>query len=138
MSALTSANPNPNYWGAEFADSGQLTNSTTSITSKFSGASYGKTVTGIIATSTDPAARVVTVQLYDGSTAHTINAVTVAITSGTDGATAVTDLLAGIPCPCDAKGNRNLFIPNGYSLQFSAPAVTTGKVIDIVILGQTY
>lgn len=96
----------------------------------------GSKVTSIMAASDDSSARIVAYGITRGGTFYQIGAVSVAITSGTDGATAATNLLsvsqvAGLPI--DADGQRYLLLQSGDTLQVkTTTTVTSAKTVHLV------
>lgn len=90
-------------------------------------------VKSLLITSTDTSARVVELILDDGTTEFVLASFNVAITAGTDGATAVVDALTASGLPLDSAGKKILPLETGMELKVRAQvAVTAAKVINFV------
>ena len=108
---------------------------TTSAKTVVTAGASGSKITGIVATSTDTVARVVTLSLVRSAVSYPLGAVTVALASGTDGVTPTTTflgttLLPGIPV--DNDGQPYLFMQSGDTLTVaSAVTVTAAKAVAV-------
>jgi len=108
----------------------------------FAPSAEGSRVDGIIITSTDTVARVVLIQINDGSGISKLGHINVPAGAGTDGSTpAVAGLNRGnLPwLKIDASGNPYVNLNNGMNLEAGMLAtITAAKQIDICILGANY
>jgi len=102
------------------------------------GATNGTKVFSINATSDDTSDVVVSVFIYDGSTAYLLGAVNVPTLSGTNGTDPSVNLLeSSMILSVDADGE--LFIPSGYKVQVAPQAaVTTAKTLTIICFAGDY
>ena len=86
----------------------------------------------------DTAAAVVELYLYDGSNARLLYAVAVPALSGSDGSTAPIDLLGASLLPL-RDGKRYLPLKTGQKLQVAVQsAVTAAKQVTVVALGEDF
>lgn len=120
----------------------QFTNSAYSETDIFIAAAAGSVVRKIIVTSTDSAARILTLNAYDGSNDFVIGSFSIPANSGTDGATAAVDLLScsvnSNSFPVDMQGNRFIALESGWKLRASVAQPTTAKLISVLTQGCDY
>jgi hypothetical protein len=99
----------------------------------------------ILASSNDASAtHLLTMSLYDGTTDHVIEALTIPATASS---TTLPGMSAGVPpfallstsyitLPVDSDGNPFIYIPNGYSLRFTfATTITSADVINVSTTG---
>ncbi len=96
--------------------------------------SNGCIVRQINVTSTDTAARKVTLSKYNGSTLVTLGVISIAITAGTDAATAAVNLLAAatVAFAKDSNGNSIIQLDSTESLQVVLDAnCTAAKVVHV-------
>lgn len=114
------------------------TNSDSAATKKTiatAGAS-GSKVVAVLAAGNDTTARVFRIYMSRSSASYQVGAATVAITSGTDGATTTTNLFSLIPgLPRDNDGQPYMFLESGDLLQGENVAqVTSAKQIDLIVI----
>lgn len=107
----------------------------TNLVTILSAAANATKLLGLIATSDDTVARVVTWGYSRGGTFYPLGTKSVAIGSGTVAGTPATNLLDPanvLGLPFDNDGNPFIFLESGDTLQAkSAVAVTAGKAISI-------
>lgn len=102
----------------------------------------GSKVVGVTAASTDSSARIAQLWLTRSAVSYELNAASVAITSGTDGATPTTNLMDEVlwpSLPIDPTGQRYFLLQSGDTLQVSfTTQVTAAKEIDVVAVFWDY
>lgn len=111
---------------------------TTTFKTVITGGTNGSKVTGLLARSTDTAARVLNLRVNRSSTYFYLPSVNIPITAGFDGATASVDLMGstnGPGYPIDNDGNHYLFLQASDILEVASQVtVTTAKEIDVTAI----
>src|SRR5512139_2344414 len=108
----------------------------------YTGAASGSKITACIASSTDTAARDVTIGISNGGVFYPLGTVSVPIGAGTVAGTPAVNLLdptvvKGLPI--DNDGQPYLFLVNGDTLQVKAlTTVTAAKEIDVTAIGADF
>lgn len=100
----------------------------------------GSQISALIATSTDTAAKDITLYTYDGSTTRILATITIPANSGNTNAIPPLNLLTHSMLvnvlPRDSNGNTILILEQGFKLQGSmGSSINTGKVVNIVAFG---
>lgn len=112
----------------------------------FTAGSDGSKVVAVLAATDDGSAtHVITLYLTRSSVDYYLGAYTLPVSSGTSGAAANVDLLAGGPSnliiglPRDNDGQKYLFLQSGDTLRATfATALTAGKRIDILTVAGNF
>lgn len=94
----------------------------------------GAKVTGLIATSTDTAARTIQISVVRSAVSYLLGSTTVAIAAGTDGTNLSSNLLSTIPgLPIDNDGQSYLYLETGDTLTVaSTVTVTAAKAVSVL------
>ncbi len=97
----------------------------------------GSKIVGVTAAGTDTSTRIAQLWLTRSATSYLLASTTVAVTAGSDGATAVQDLMTASLWPGlsndGTTGQRFFFLESGDTLQVSfTTQVTSAKEIDVV------
>lgn len=100
----------------------------------------GSQISCLMATSTDTAAKDITLYTYDGSTARILATISIPANSGNTNALPPINLLTHSMLvnvlPRDSNGNPILILEQGFKLQGAmGSTITTAKVINIVAFG---
>lgn len=105
----------------------------TALLTVVTGGTNGTKVTSLTLTSSDTSQRIIQVWVTRSGTSYLLGSVTVAASSGFDGATSVVSVLSStlIPgLPVDNDGQPYLLLMSGDTLQIgSTTTVTSGKII---------
>lgn len=130
------ANTTPIFPGTVTTDAVRFENADgTTAKTLLTAGSAGTRVDSIVVTSTDTAAKTLTLGLLKGSVTYRIGEIVVPIGAGTNGTEKPAD---GITLALPSIGG-SIHLESGCSLTVSAQvAVTSGKAIDVVAFGGDY